>query len=261
MKNSLSLFIALLLLVSFPNNSIAQTVEATALSYEVHKIYPYISISKEKLQEVQSIRDFKNVTNGLNLEYKSEWVKTYNSVEISAIQGGQLKKATSNDDMLTTAQKELINGADTGTAISVRIDYLPENNLKHNEPKELYFSFSIDPKMEAVFPGGTAALYSYLETNAIDNIPVGSFQAYDLTNVKFIIDEEGKVTNVHVFGAEYQSDRNEEIENLLLNTISNMPCWTPAEYADGTKMKQEYVLTVGNMENCMVNLMNIRRDE
>ncbi|MFT4667667.1 MAG: hypothetical protein ACI9XB_004640 [Gammaproteobacteria bacterium] len=56
----------------------------------------------------------------------------------------------------------------------------------------------------------------------------------------------------------YNSSIDENVNELLLETIQNMPCWKPAEYANGLKVKQEFVLTVGNMESCVVNLLNIR---
>ena len=92
----------------------------------------------------------------------------------------------------------------------------------------------------------------------MDKIPDGSFIGYDLAAVKFTINEEGKITDAHIFGSEYQTSKNEKIDELLLETICNMSTWKPAEYANGTKVKQEFVLTVGNLENCMINLFNIR---
>jgi len=45
-----------------------------------------------------------------------------------------------------------------------------------------------------------------------------------------------------------------------LETIQKMPCWKPAKYANGTTVKQDFVLTVGNMENCIMPMLNISRD-
>ena len=79
-------------------------------------------------------------------------------------------------------------------------------------------------------------------------IPKGSFKDFDLTAVKFTIDEAGKVINVHTFDSIYKTFENDNVDNILLMAISNMPQWKPAEYSDGTKVKQEFALTVGNME-------------
>ena len=40
-----------------------------------------------------------------------------------------------------------------------------------------------------------------------------------------------------------------------------MPSWKPAAYANGMKVKQDFVLTVGDMTSCVVNLLNIRQLE
>ncbi|MGB4959317.1 MAG: energy transducer TonB, partial [Saprospiraceae bacterium] len=147
---------------------------------------------------------------------------------------------------------------DAGAPIHVHVNYMPENTLKHNDPKEFHFSFTIEPEKEAKYPGGQAALMTYLKENAIDKIPANTFVNYDLAAIKFTISEEGKVFNAKIFGQEYPKSYDKKFDQFLLESIQNMPNWIPAEYADGSKAKQEYVLTVGNMENCIIHLLNIR---
>ena len=50
--------------------------------FEVSKIHPYISVSKDQLAQAISLSDLKNEENHLNLEYQSDWVEQYISVEI-----------------------------------------------------------------------------------------------------------------------------------------------------------------------------------
>ena len=247
MKNT---WIILLLTVwIFPTLSFAQTAERTELSYEVNKVYPYLSVTREQLQAATTLSD-------LNHRYQPSWVKEYISVELSASQQGQLHSVMSKSDLLTPAQKAILNTADAGTDISVKVNYLPQNTLAHNDVKILEFSFTVDPEVDAHFVGGQQQLMQYLKENAIATIPAGSFKGYDLVAVKFTITEEGEITNAQLF----ERAKDENINALLLSAIKKMPCWEPASHADGTKVKQEFALTVGNMENCMVNLLNIRRD-
>ena len=254
MKNS---FVSLVfLLLVFLSVGFSQDSLTYELSYEVNKIYPYISISKEKLKEANTISDFKNEVNNLNLEYKPSWVKEYISVEILTSHKGKIKKAISKNDILSQAQKNNMHMADVGTDISVKIQYLPENTLTHNDIKEINFTFTVNPENEAKYLGGQQQLTQYLKEKAIDKIPDDIFKGYDLAAVKFTINEVGQIVDPHVFS----SSNDEEIDKLLLETICNMPNWKPAEYTDGTKAKQEFVLTVGNMENCMIHLLNIRKD-
>ena len=37
-----------------------------------------------------------------------------------------------------------------------------------------------------------------------------------------------------------------------------MPNWAPAQYRDGTRVNQDFVLTVGDMTSCKMNLLNVR---
>ncbi len=246
MKNrSITLVIAVLF---FSTLGFSQEAGSNALSYEVNRVYPYLSVTQEELKEATTLVD-------LNHRYKPSWVKEFISVEVAASCQGRIRQAIGKNDLLTLAQKAILNTADAGTDISVKVLYLPQNTLAHNDVKELEFTFTVNPESEAHYASGKAQLMQYLKENAIDKIPVGSFKGYDFAAIKFTITEEGEITNAHIF----ESSKNEKIDALLQATISKMPCWEPATYADGTKVKQEFALAVGNMENCMVSLLNIRR--
>lgn len=250
MKNILNQFIALLFIICFFLPSIsAQEDPANELNYEVNRVYPYISITKEKLLDAQTLMD-------LNPHFQASWIKEYFSVEITANLQGVPEQEVGKNEMLTPEQKELILRADAGTDIAVNVRYLPNNNLRHNDPKELPFSFSIEPEVEATYPGGQQFLKKYLKENAVDKIPDGTFKEYELAAVKFTIDEKGAVVDVHLFWP----SKDEAVDELLLTAVRSMPLWEPAACSDGTKVKQEFVFTAGNMESCVVPLLNIRRD-
>lgn len=253
MKNNF-VTLTLLLLVFLPLG-FSQENLTNELEYEVNRIYPYISITKKNLNKAHTINDFKNEINNLNLEYKASWVREYISVEILTSCKGRIKKAVSKTDILSQEQKDIMNMADVGTDISVTIQYIPENTLTHNEIKKINFTLTVNPEKEAKYPGGAQQLKQYLKEKAIDKIRDTSFEGYDLAAVKFSINEEGQITDPHVFW----SSKDKKIDELLLETICNMPNWKPAEYANGTKAKQEFVFTVGNMENCNINLLNIHK--
>ena len=243
---------------SFSHFGSSQDSFTDELNYEVNKIYPYISVTKEKLNQAHTIGDFKNETNNLNLEYKPSWVREYISVEISTTYKGVVRKAVSQNEVLTAEQKDLMNRADVGKDISVKVRYIPENTLTDNDIKETRFSFTVAPESDAKYLGGQQELKRYLKGKVMDKIPSASFKGYDLAVIKFTISEEGEITNAHIFGSEYRTSKDEKTDKLLLETIQDMPCWKPAEYANGTKVKQEFVLTVGNMKSCIVPLLNIK---
>jgi len=242
------LMILLLVAVTFPNQVFSQDNLTSEPSYEVNKVYPYISVSEAKLKEAQNLSD-------LNFKYKSSWVSEYISVEISTIQNGKVIKTLSKNDQLTQEQKDHLIKADRNTAVFVLVNYIPENNLKNKELRKMDFTFSIDPQNDAKFSDGQKELKQYLKQAMMDKIPDDIFKNYDLAAVKFTVSEEGKITNAHVV----ESSKDEKTDKLLLATIQNMTDWQPAKYSNGLPTKQDFVLTVGNMESCVVNLLSIRR--
>ena len=218
-------------------------------AFDVHRVHPYISINKENLGKAKTLSD-------LNPHFKPSWVRTYISVEVMTKNNGKQRKVKGKNELLTQEQKANMNTADAGTEILVHLKYLPENTLTFNDMKEINFSFTIDPEIPATYIGGHQQLLKYLNINAIDKIHEETFTGYDLAAVKFTVNEDGIITKTHIF----ESSGNIEIDQLLLETVRTMPCWEPATYANGTKTKQEFVLTVGNMDNCIVPLLNIHQD-
>ncbi|MEZ4959016.1 MAG: energy transducer TonB [Saprospiraceae bacterium] len=250
MENMQSKLIALLFIAfAFVRPGASQGSSNNEFSYEVNRVYPPGSITKEKLMEARTLID-------LDKHYQSSWVREYISVEILASYNGKIKTAPGKNDTLNREQKDLINMADPGTDISVRVRYLPENTLKHNDIKETGFTVIYNPESEAEYPGGQQQLKQYLKEKAIDKIPAASFQGYDLAAIKFTIDEAGLISDAHVFWP----SNDIKVDELLLGTICNMPAWKPAAYSNGIKVKQEFVLTVGNMSSCVVPLLNISQD-
>ena len=249
MKNSpYKLALIFLLTFAYPEHSTAQDNLDYDFKYKVSKVLPAISISRAESKEAVSLID-------LNSYYKASWIRSYHSVEISANIQGNTKKEISKNDILSQTQKELIALADVGTNIAVKVKYLPENTLAHNERKEMNFTFTIDPEMEATYAGGSEQLDQYLIQKGIDKISNTSIKQYNLAAVKFAVNEEGKVVDTEIV----ETSNDEKVDQLLVETICNMPDWTPAAYADGTKVIQEFVLTIGDHTSCVVNLLNIRR--
>jgi len=244
-------FIALIfLLVACPFSASSQDHSSNELRYEVNRVYPSISFTREELNEAKTIVN-------LNPYYKPSWIRTYISVEVLTRYQGSARKAVSNNDTLTQEQKDIIKKADTGADISVLVQYIPENTLTRNDIHEISFSFTVEPESQAKFADGQEELNQYLKEKAIDKISDASFEGYRLAAVKFTVDKEGQIIDTHIFW----SSEDQEIDALLLGAVCTMPNWKPAEYADGTRVQQEFVLTVGNRESCVVPLLNIRLDQ
>ena len=220
------------------------------LKFEINKVLPFVSIQENKLAEINTLQD-------LDKRYPASWVKEYFSVEISAFKNGTKLKALGNNDVLTQEQKELIQTADRNRDIAISITYLPNNSLKNNTEKQYDFDVTVMPVKNASYAEGAEQLTQYLRNNCIVNIDAGSFTGYDLTAIKFTVTEQGYIKDIKVA----MPSKDAKVDEMLVAAISKMPTWKPAEFSNGLKIKQDFVLTIGNMENCMVNLLNIRPHE
>ena len=243
--------IALFLASTLPYHAHTQDSLDFDLGYKISRVYPPISITKAELSKAQRLSD-------INQYYKPEWVKEYITVEIETIQAGKKRSIASKNDSLTQAQIDLINHADTATDIFVRVEYMPQNTLKQNSPKETDFTFSIEPKNDASYPGGDEKLHLYLGESIGQKITRNDFELYQLITVTFSIDENGQVIDYQIFESPYQTFRNEAVEAILLEAICNMPLWIPARYADGLTVKQDFALIVGDHRSCLRSLVNTR---
>jgi len=244
------LYVLILILFALPQMGSSQDDLDFELTYEVNRIYPYISITNGQLKEARTLID-------LNTHYKSSWISEYISVELLSSYKGKTKSAVSKNDTLSEEQRKFLSMVDVGTEISVKVKYMPENTLTHNDAKEINFTVAIDPEMDAEYQGGKQELQQYLRENVIDKISQADFDKYNLSAIKFAIGEEGEIVDTRVF----ESTNDDNIDELLLEAICNMPNWKPAEYYNGVKVKQEFVFTIGDMQSCILGLLNIRRLE
>ena len=242
MKKNQILFLVLLS-IGHAFNSVAQNDP----KFEVNKVLPFVSIQENKLAEINTLQD-------LDKRYPASWIKEYFTVEISAFKNGTKLKALGNNDVLTQEQKELIQSADRNRDIAISITYLPNNSLKNNTAKQYDFEVTVMPVKNASYAEGAEQLTQYLRNNCIVNIDAGSFTGYDLTAIKFTVTEQGHIKDIKVA----MPSKDAKIDEMLVAAISKMPTWKPAEFSNGLKIKQGFVLTIGNMESCMVNLLNIR---
>ena len=217
------------------------------LKFEINKALPFISISESKLAQINTLSD-------LDKRYPASWVKEYISVEVSAYQNGIKTMASGKSDVLNRAQKALIQSADRTHDLEVNIMYIPNNTLKNNPAKLYDFKLTIMPDQDAMYAGGKDQLLQYLQENGIANIEPTSFTGFDLTAIKFTITEQGRVSDIQVA----MPSKDSKIDDILVAAIAKMSVWTPATFSNGVKVKQNYVLTIGNMESCMVNLLHIR---
>jgi TonB family protein len=178
--------------------------------------------------------------------YPASWIANYVSVEISAISDDNTLTASGTNDILTDEQLSLINSAALGTEIVINIQYMSENTISTiSEKRTLNYSTTVVPEIQAEYSSGYQQLEQYLKENAIDKISEKESEKIERAVVRFTVNEEGGISNAQI--AKTSGDAG--IDELLLGVINNMPAWKPAEDANGTKVEQEFVFTVGN-EGC-----------
>ena len=192
-----------------------------------------------------------------NSFYEDDWVQEYKSVSVTTIHAGKSMTSLGKDDMLSGDQKKLLHHSDPGTEITIDVKYLPKNDLSSNEIKTNSFSFIVNPDKAASFEGGVEKLNAHFYEKAISKIDPDIFVDYTLAAVIFTVDENGEIINPRMF----EPFKDGEVETLLLNSVKSMPCWIPAEYDNGLKVEQEFVLLVGNMANCNVYSLHIRKEK
>ena len=219
------------------------------LRFEVKQMFAPLSISKTMLEKAEFIQD-------LNPHFKPSWVKEYYSVSVRGTVYDNDRYAEGENNELTFEQKDLMHRVDPGSKISILIKYLPNNSLQHNEPKTMDFDFIINPEKPAEYRDGSEALVSYLQEHAIDFLSASEWDPDVLASVKFAITDTGEVEDIHV----EHSSGDKSIDELLANVLRKMPPWLPARYADGTPFRQEFVFNVGNLESCLMNFLNVRRE-
>lgn len=227
------------------NSLMTAISQESYIPFEVNINHPPLSLSQDQLFAANNLTD-------LNRLYKDEWVREYLSVEFSSMQKGQVIKVDGENFLIGPKEKRFLKNIQFPATITVTINYIPENNLKHNPPKEESFTFSVHPNKSASFVGGHEKLEMYLQEKVISKIGSDILTGYDLAVVKFIINEQGQVVDTSIF----QSTKDDDTDALLYEVICDMPNWIPAEHTNRTKVRQEFVFTIGNHENCIINMFN-----
>lgn len=196
----------------------------------------YALVTLDTLQEAQTLED-------IYYRYRSNWVRRYLSVEVASACEGRSVSAKSADDRLRPEQLAILKTAKNGCRIDVKVNYIPENNLKNNPPREMNFSVTTIPIYEAKYPGGRAALLAHLKKNLVDKVTGGDDPEVALAIARFTVNAEGKVTDARVL----QSTEVREADRLMLDVLGNLPAWQPARDADGIPIAQEFEFRMGSM--------------
>ncbi|MDP4246810.1 MAG: TonB family protein, partial [Bacteroidota bacterium] len=142
--------------------------------------------------------------------------KTAGSSSDSTVQTAGTTDSASKDSMATASRS-----AKKKRKASVSIA-TPDNDKIVRDKEGVYNRAEVMPE----YPGGQNALSNYINDQfgssqtTIDDNTTGTVR------VSFIVDEKGKVTDVHLLGDRRSAT---SLDDQVVKVISNMPAWTPGK--------------------------------
>lgn len=205
------------------------------MNFEIRGTYSH-PVLEASLHDAKTIAD---ISSG----YPSQWITDYISSEIAVTNHGKSTKVSNSNDQLSVAQKNLLLTAGLDSEIEISIRYYhknPATGLK--DVNTFNTTLTVIPELEAQYPGGEAEMKQYLKKNAINKINGVESITLPTTIIRFTVNEQGGIANAQVS----QTSNDSTIDKLLLEAITKMPKWKPAENAHGVKVKQDFEFSVGN---------------
>lgn len=194
-------------------------------------------VSKEKLDSAKTISDIRP-------GYSSAETDDYLFTTIAVTGNGKVMKASSSNGALNDEQQNLLHRADVGSEIIMDIGYVDlGRGVGIPDVRTTQLKSSVVPETEAEYPGGNQELTNYLEEKAIHKISSTLAKEMKGVIITFTVTEAGEITNAQIS----ESSEDPEIDKILLDVINKMPRWDPAKNAEGMKVSQEFIFTVGNI--------------
>lgn len=209
------------------------------LLYEVRGMYSH-SITKSQVKGAKRISDIIQ-------NYPFSWISSYKKVEISGTCNGNFIIASSRNDTLTSEQIHILNTIDMASDLTINIEYsyqVPITNIvEHNT---MHLVMTIVPEKQAEYIGGYDLLIKDLKENSGNYFSNADPAKFAQVAVKFTINRDGDIVNPIISRA----SGDKKTDRFVLELVSKLSKWKPAENADGIKIDQDFVLTIGNNMGC-----------
>jgi len=219
-------------------SEVKKPMEKAGFSYLVRGRYSR-PITIEKIQKAKLVSD-------LIEGYPSNWITAYISVEISSSCKSVKVNVVSLNDVLSTAQKHMLNKADVGTDIVITVKYNTKNTITNIlEKSEMNVTLTVVPEIEATYIGGYKSMIAYLKENSNAKIAALSTKQIQFTSINFTVNKNGETKNVMLMKA----SGNTAIDELLVELITNMPKWVPAKNSEGVAVNQGFEFSIGSMSD------------
>ena len=204
------------------------------------------SITQEKLNGASQISDI--IPN-----YPSKWIKDYSTVNITVKSDDISQSAINSIDVLSKEQVVLLQNSKVNDGIYINVKYLLFNSITEKlENRDMHVYLTVIPEVEAVYPGGIDNVMSYLRDNCTKEMTnYLSNRSLELQNsssmdpvfkIRFSINETGHTADIEM----EESSGSTDIDNALLELVSQMPKWSPAQNGNGKPVKQQFELLIGS---------------
>lgn len=216
-----------------PNYGLTPKTNNRPVDYSVRGLYRTPIIIEQALTA--------NTLNDLIAGYPSKWISEYVSVELITIENDQKTSHISNNEILSNSQKIALSKLSLNDEIQIVVKYNSINTItKETDESEFKSHLTIIPNTQASNKIGFQKMSTYF-SEQIGNRITRDELGKELTVIIFLVDSDGMVKNTKVG----TSSGSEAIDQLLMETLIQMPKWNPAKDAQGNPVPQRFKLVTG----------------
>ena len=204
------------------------------------------SVTQEKLNSATQISD-------IIPDYPSQWINDYSTVNITVKSDDISQSAINSIDVLSKEQISLLQSSNVNDGIYINVKYLLFNSITEKlENRDMHVYLTVIPEVEAIYLEGMDNVMSYLRDNCNEEMTnYLSDRSLELQNsssmdpvfkIRFSINETGHTSDIEI----EETSGNQDVDNYLIELVSQMPKWKPAQNAKGKPVKQQFELLVGS---------------
>lgn len=173
------------------------------------------------------------------------------SVDVIIVKDNQLSeiRARGTTEQLTEEQLKILKSTDYFSHFTIRTEFRGKN-METGIMEDKFFGphITIVPEQQAVYVDGKEALLNHLKQNSKESMTVIKDEKLGAIKLSFVIDKQGKVTNIK---HDAMTTGYPSIDKKLMHLLETIPGkWIPAKNANGEKMEQELVFTFGPRDGC-----------
>lgn len=173
------------------------------------------------------------------------------SVDVIIVKDNQLSeiRARGTTEQLTEEQLKILKSTDYFSHFTIRTEFRGKN-METGIMEDKFFGphITIVPEQQAVYVDGKEALLNHLKQNSKESMTVIKDEKLGAIKLSFVIDKQGKVTNIK---HDAMTTGYPSIDKKLMHLLETIPGkWIPAKNAKGEKMEQELVFTFGPRDGC-----------